>query len=179
MSARDDLIDEYGRADTEPLGTLDDLRWKLGTIRAEVRAEALAEAKAEVVAWLSKKSREQVTWRADVLASKVERGAIRSFLVSEQVREKATAPAATATPGPTGRVAALLAVIRMEGGAWTIARTVRFYRAALSTSLHHLDPKQIKRVARGDLRDLHTGGYLAYHDEPGKQFYTYKGGRRA
>ncbi|WP_030670492.1 hypothetical protein [Streptomyces rimosus] len=40
MSARDDLLDEYGRADTAPLGTLTDLRAKLAAVRAEVLREA-------------------------------------------------------------------------------------------------------------------------------------------
>ncbi|MEU7044982.1 hypothetical protein AB0A77_28540 [Streptomyces varsoviensis] len=43
MSARDDLLDEYGRADTAPLGTLDDLRTKLAAIRAEERQEVLGD----------------------------------------------------------------------------------------------------------------------------------------
>jgi hypothetical protein len=40
MSARDDLIDEYGRANTAPLGTLSELQQKLDAYRAEVLAEA-------------------------------------------------------------------------------------------------------------------------------------------
>jgi hypothetical protein len=36
MSARDELLDEYGRADTAPLGTLAELRQKLNAICAEV-----------------------------------------------------------------------------------------------------------------------------------------------
>jgi hypothetical protein len=39
MSALDELLDEYGRADTAPLGTLAELRQKLDTYRAEVIAE--------------------------------------------------------------------------------------------------------------------------------------------
>jgi hypothetical protein len=39
MSARDEMLDEYGRADTAPLGTLADLRRKLDAHRAEVLAE--------------------------------------------------------------------------------------------------------------------------------------------
>lgn len=39
MSARDELLDEYGRADTAPLGTLADLRTKLDGIRTEVLHE--------------------------------------------------------------------------------------------------------------------------------------------
>jgi hypothetical protein len=42
MSARDDLIDEYERADTAPLGTLADLKQKLDDYRAEVLAEQQA-----------------------------------------------------------------------------------------------------------------------------------------
>lgn len=42
MSARDDLIDEYGRADTAPLGTLSDLKQKLDAVRVEVFNEAIA-----------------------------------------------------------------------------------------------------------------------------------------
>ena len=83
MSARDDLIDEYGRADTEPLGTLSELKQKLDEIRIENRTETLA----EVTAWLVKKAREfHVSSRkrereqgdtCAVLASKIARGAVR------------------------------------------------------------------------------------------------------
>jgi hypothetical protein len=75
VSARDDLIDEYGRADTAPLGTLADLKQKLDAYRAEVLAEADLLPKADVVAWLTKKAREETpVWQ---LASKVDRGAVR------------------------------------------------------------------------------------------------------
>lgn len=43
MSARDDILDEYGRADTAPLGTLPELRAKLDAHRAEVEREVRAE----------------------------------------------------------------------------------------------------------------------------------------
>lgn len=46
MSARDDLINEYGRADTAPLGTLSDLKQKLDAYRDEVLAEVTAPADA-------------------------------------------------------------------------------------------------------------------------------------
>ncbi|MEV6547912.1 hypothetical protein AB0M57_04285 [Streptomyces sp. NPDC051597] len=58
----------------------------------EFRAEVLAEAKAETVAWLVKKAGErramgrQYAKQADVisqLASKVDRGAVRIFLIAE------------------------------------------------------------------------------------------------
>lgn len=47
---------------------------------AEVRATTLAAAQEELVAWLVKKAREQKTWNAGTLASKVDRGAVRIFL---------------------------------------------------------------------------------------------------
>lgn len=43
MSARDELLDEYGRADTAPLGSLTDLRQKLAAYRDEVRREVLGD----------------------------------------------------------------------------------------------------------------------------------------
>lgn len=48
MSIRDELLDEYGRADATPLGTLADLRNKLDAYRAEVLAEAADEIAAAV-----------------------------------------------------------------------------------------------------------------------------------
>ncbi|OKI04956.1 hypothetical protein A6A06_09705 [Streptomyces sp. CB02923] len=45
MSTRDELLDEYGRSDKAPLGTLADLRAKL----AAIRAEDLREARKEVI----------------------------------------------------------------------------------------------------------------------------------
>lgn len=40
MTARDELLDEYGRASTAPLGTLAELKQKLDDLRIENRAEA-------------------------------------------------------------------------------------------------------------------------------------------
>lgn len=57
----------------EAIGDLDDYR-----------DEVLREAKAEVVAWLAKKAREDKTWDAGVLASKVNRGAIGLFLDADR-----------------------------------------------------------------------------------------------
>lgn len=42
MSARDNLLDEYGRASSAPLGTLADLREKLDSLRADVLREGAA-----------------------------------------------------------------------------------------------------------------------------------------
>lgn len=49
MTARDDLIDEYGRADTAPLGTLSELRQKLDAYRAEVLTEVTNPAAAATI----------------------------------------------------------------------------------------------------------------------------------
>lgn len=54
---------------------------------ANNRAEVLAEAKLETVAWLVKKAAEQPTWDAAVLASKVDRGAVRAFLSTGHYRD--------------------------------------------------------------------------------------------
>jgi len=51
------------------------------------RAEILAEAKVETVAWLVKKARETTMWDAGVLASKVDRGAVRAFLGTDHYRD--------------------------------------------------------------------------------------------
>jgi hypothetical protein len=51
------------------------------------RDEVLAEAKTEVVAWLVKKATEQRMWDAGVLASKVDRGAVRAFLGTGHYRD--------------------------------------------------------------------------------------------
>ncbi|MFD8234064.1 hypothetical protein ACFV20_19550 [Streptomyces sp. NPDC059696] len=46
MSARDDLLDEYGRADSQPLGTLAELRGKLDAYRTEVLGKAIGRLRA-------------------------------------------------------------------------------------------------------------------------------------
>jgi hypothetical protein len=92
----------------------------------------------------------------------------------EETREKATAPAATATPaGPTGRVAQLLDAIRTARGRWTTVTAFRFYRDHIR-DLDHLPNTQCRAVARGDLRDLAAWGHLLRHEEPGRQYYTLK-----
>lgn len=100
MSARDDLIDEYGRATTAPLGTLAELSQKLDAYRAEVLAEA-----AEKLDRIADETERQVAARygessgigpgsADMV-----REAARSVrgMVTEKASAKAT-PAPTAAP---------------------------------------------------------------------------------
>lgn len=56
-------------------------------VAAAARPEVLAEAKIETVAWLVKKAAEQPTWDASVLASKVDRGAVRAFIGTGHYRD--------------------------------------------------------------------------------------------
>lgn len=72
--------------------------------------------------------------------------------------------------GPTGRVGELLAEIRRQGGRWNATRTVRLYRRPDSSA--ELPDTKVRAVARGDLRDLATWGYLVLHDEPSNRHYT-------
>jgi hypothetical protein len=77
-----------------------------------------------------------------------------------------TAPAA----GLTGRLAALLTVIRTQRGRWNATRVVRYYRR-LDTPVD-LPDTRVRAVARGDLRDLAALGWLVLHDEPSNRHYT-------
>ena len=77
-----------------------------------------------------------------------------------------TAPAA----GLTGRLAALLTVIRRQHGRWNATRVVRYYRR-LDTPMD-LPDTRVRAVARGDLRDLAALGWLVLHDEPSNRHYT-------
>jgi hypothetical protein len=65
----------------------DDARQFLAQHDAHHRTEVLTEAKLETVAWLVKKAREQKTWDAGVLASKVDRGAVRAFIGTAHYRD--------------------------------------------------------------------------------------------
>jgi hypothetical protein len=90
---------------------------------------------------------------------------------ADEDRENATAEAATATPGPTGRVAQLLDAIRTAQGHWTTVTAYRFYRDHLR-GLDHIPNTQLRAVARGDLRDLAAWGHLLRHEQTGRQYYT-------
>ena len=92
---------------------------------------------------------------------------------AELTAEEATPAGATATPGPTGRVAQLLDAIRTAGGRWTTVTAFRFYRDHLR-ALDHIPNTQLRAVARGDLRDLAAWGHLIRHEEPGRQYYLLK-----
>jgi hypothetical protein len=65
----------------------EDARNYLAEHDAHRRTKVLAEAKTEVVAWLAKKATEQQTWDAAVLASKVDRGAVRIFLGTDHYQD--------------------------------------------------------------------------------------------
>lgn len=64
-----------------------DARAFLADHDAHLRSVVLAEAKFETVAWLVKKAAEQRMWDAGVLASKVDRGAVRAFIGTAHYRD--------------------------------------------------------------------------------------------
>jgi len=65
MSARDQLVDEYGRADTAPLGTLTEFRQKLAAHRAEVLAEGLSESECTFLTFALDLAADQMASRGD------------------------------------------------------------------------------------------------------------------
>lgn len=65
----------------------DDARQFLAEHDDYVRAEVLAEAKIEVIAWLMAKAAEDAWWDLGVLASKIDRGAVRIFLGAKSYRD--------------------------------------------------------------------------------------------
>lgn len=78
MSARDIILTALRRAQYAGVaGTSREPADLVDAHRAEVVAEAGLLPKADVVAWLIKKAREEKSWDAAVLASKVARGAVR------------------------------------------------------------------------------------------------------
>lgn len=95
----------------------------------------------------------------------------QKFECANGCREKATAPATTATPtGPTGRVAQLLDAIRTRPNtAWTTAKAFDVYR--LLPAHAGMPLGQIRTIARGDLRDLAAWGHLTVSEESGRREY--------
>ncbi|RSO16412.1 hypothetical protein DMH15_37915 [Streptomyces sp. WAC 06725] len=91
MSARDALLDEYGRAVTSPLGTLADLRTKLAAIRAEdLREEA-------------RRLRRLADEMPEVGRARQAEGVYRAALVLEERADEAGKD--THTPGESTRAA--------------------------------------------------------------------------
>ncbi|WP_327671895.1 MULTISPECIES: hypothetical protein [unclassified Streptomyces] len=86
--------------------------------------------------------------------------------------EKATAPAATATPRLDGRLAMLLDAIRTHQGRWTTRRVQRLYR------LPGINAPQ-RGAARRDLHALHSMGHLTLCGPENGRYYllTRKDGR--
>lgn len=108
MSARDDLIDEYGQATTAPPGTLSDLRQKLDDYRAEILREEMTN--------LRRIEREETPEGA--LGTRT--GLLRAALIlderAETIREKAAPQGAAATPHTEafdGELAMLRGLVRV------------------------------------------------------------------
>jgi hypothetical protein len=92
--------------------------------------------------------------------------------VTEQYGEKATAPAATATPaGPLGagtrnRLALLRRAVIDYQGEWSTGRAQALYQATYGVA-------DWRATARRDLAQLHADGLLVEHDEPNHHHYTF------
>lgn len=69
------------------------------------------------------------------------------------------------------RIARLWAAIQRQGGEWTAARVMRWYRDAA------LDVPE-RATARADLKYLTDRGLLEQHDTAGRRYYTPAGGGR-
>ncbi|WUH94605.1 hypothetical protein OG900_33620 [Streptomyces sp. NBC_00433] len=81
-------FEDYGLHEVDP--TSEYAEWVpvlAAAVHAACRPAVLAEAKIETVAWLVKKAAEQPTWNAGVLASKVDRGAVRAFIGTGHYRD--------------------------------------------------------------------------------------------
>lgn len=95
MSAREDLLNEYGQADTAPLGTLADLRQKLDAYRADV----LAEAEVEITLAVERNQREHPDEAAMVARRLGMRAAERIVRgMREETEEESSPVGAEATP---------------------------------------------------------------------------------
>lgn len=69
------------------------------------------------------------------------------------------------------RIARLWAAIQRQGGEWTTARVMRWYRdAGLAV------PK--RATARADLKYLTERGHVTLHEAAGRRYYTPAGGGR-
>ncbi|WP_435252194.1 hypothetical protein [Streptomyces tendae] len=93
---------------------------------------------------------------------------------AEQTTHRRT-PTVVPPGGPTGRVGQLLDAIRTARGEWPVHRAVAFYRENVP-GLRSMPHRNLRTVARGDLRDLTAWGHLDRHDDPenARRFYTLK-----
>lgn len=160
MSARDEILAHPG-----VLATADT---KIAALLDVYRAEVLAEVDKQFAAM---KLPEELkgTFNAGSYGDAWRRC---RAIVQAMAEEKATAPAATATPGLTERQTRLLDAIRTHGGEWTTRRVLHLF--ALT------DPGVVQRgTARRDLAALNRAGHLVLVDDPDKRHYalnTRKGG---
>ncbi|MFE2353421.1 hypothetical protein [Streptomyces parvulus] len=97
----------------------------------------------------------------------------RAFLAEHDAHVLAEALAQDA-PSPefnaaVARRAQLLAEITARGGEWTTRRTHNLYKSLGITGV-------FRSTVREDLAAVHRAGHLVQHDEPGRRFYTARGG---
>lgn len=69
MSAREELLAEYGRATEAPLGTLRELRQRLDTYRAEILREAAVICRAQAPKDLGNEVDMAIFWALDSAAA--------------------------------------------------------------------------------------------------------------
>lgn len=139
---------------------------------ADHRAEVLAEAKVETVAWLVKKGAEQKTWDAAVLASKVDRGAVRAFIGTAHYRDaldahRAEVLAEAAAPDYQSAIAEALRLLESApeaflGASHNIRAAAHVLRQAgpgpVSYTATRGEPGPDVQVSADKLRNLLGGG---------------------
>ena len=161
MSARDKLYAYAGTPSVLPKSMLDEA---LDDYRAEVAAETRRQDAARLL-----DERAAHVSRA-IFCDGITHAANR---LDQWAGEKATATAATATPGLTERQQRLLDAVRTHGGEWTTRRVLHLF--ALT------DPGVVQRgTARRDLAALQRAGHLVLVDDPDNRHYalhTRKGGQ--
>ncbi|MFD3802596.1 hypothetical protein ACFWTC_02980 [Streptomyces sp. NPDC058619] len=166
MSVRDDLIDEYGQADTEPLGSLTELRAKLAAYRAEVLAEA-ASTPLEV---RRIECSIEPDWDGDetelLVCCVAEDGRPVALLLDDEARAKlAGLLGSSSAPGLDERALRLADHIVNTGGEWTTGKAHQWVAA-------NVVPKPPVHFTRHSLQALAAHGYLRERRTPGRVSYT-------
>lgn len=161
MSARQKLISKLSEDSLGGIATLHDVAEAEQLLDA-YRAEVLREAAQHV----------RNVRRAGALIETPAEQLLDEEADRAEAREKATAPAAPATPELTERQDRLLGAVRSYRGEWTTSRALSLY--ALT------DPSVVQRgTARRDLEALARAGHLVLVDKPNNRHYvlrTRKGG---
>lgn len=171
MSARADLLTEYGRAEDAPLGTLTDFRLKLDAYRAEVLAED-GQAYDGELAMLRGLVRTLRVVVRDGTSDEKRRAEIERLLhqhaaddaVAREQGKSSHQADATPASAREARLNQLLDAIRTHGGKWSTRQVQEIRR--LSNG-----PTQ-RGTARRDLAELARRGHLHQHGAGDGRYYT-------